>query len=1109
MRYTFSITVAAFLFALTLLPNDDPLSAADELGVRVPEGFEISLYADDELAHDIFSMTIDSQGRVVVAAPGYVRILEDTNGDGKADTAKQFSDGPANGAQGLYFHGNDLLCTGDAGLLRYRDQNGDDNADGPPDLFLKMRTGEEHTAHAIRRGPDGWWYILAGNEGRITSAYATRETSPIRAPRDGALIRLSPKLDGGEIISDGYRNPYDFDFHALGDAYVFDSDDERDVSLPWYRPTRVFHALPASNAGWVSKSWKHPDYFIDMPTVTASCGRGSPTGVECYRHHQFPPKYRGALFVLDWTFGRVLALPLRPHGSTFAAEPIEFITSVGSFGFAPTDAAVGVDGSLYVSVGGRGTRGGVYRISYKGQETGVIAWDTTAATPEEKLAVCLRAPQPLSSWSRAVWMPMARSVGRGPFLAAAENASLSAEARIRAIEIVTELFDGFDEDTLLRLSKSQPAAVRARAVWSHGRTDGDDPEMAVVARFLDDPDLLVQRSALEAILGADPESEWQPIIPELASLLHSRDRSVRQLAGRVAARLPREIDALLTARLSPVDSKGRLTRALARVERSNTVDDESLAISLHALDAATNSTAKLEALRVIQLSLGDVGPREGMPPAFDGYHSRIELEKMERLLDPLRIKLAKLYPTRDRDVDHELLRVLAVLHPYNAGLLDRVLADVTADSDPVDDIHRLLVTTRIPVERTKQQQALIAGALVGLEAKIIKRGYRQDQHWDERIAELYKRQVELDPMLPASIVAQKGFGRPGHVLFMSEFAAEQVQPAVESFVRMIQADPEYQWTNNVVFAIGESENAEHRELVRAQYERFAVRSAVVMALAEKPGDDDRTKFVEGLGSSQIEVLTACLDALEKLPPKRDAAEQAALVATLRRLGANPAELKLRERVARVLERATGETFGFEFGEAGYRPQPLVVEKWTDWLRRNFPEEAARQEAAAAAEMYQLKKLLLAAKWDDGDPDRGRKVFETRSCAQCHGGRQALGPDLSGVASRFSRDDLFVAIVLPDRDVSPRYQTTMIQTSDGKSYTGRVIYEAVDGIILRNASNQTFRIEPSQIEDRRALNTSLMPSGLLKGIAPSDVADLYAYLRSLGTGIVASSSTGAE
>ncbi|MEI8018604.1 MAG: hypothetical protein WCH39_10430, partial [Schlesneria sp.] len=142
---------------------------ADEIGVKVPEGFEVTEFAGNELAHDIYSMTLDSKGRVVVAGAGFVKILVDNNGDGKADEAKLFSEVPKNGAQGMYFHGRSLVCIGDGGLLRLDDTNGDDKADGPPDNFLKLKTGGEHDVHSIQLGPDGWWYLIAGNNAGISS----------------------------------------------------------------------------------------------------------------------------------------------------------------------------------------------------------------------------------------------------------------------------------------------------------------------------------------------------------------------------------------------------------------------------------------------------------------------------------------------------------------------------------------------------------------------------------------------------------------------------------------------------------------------------------------------------------------------------------------------------------------------------------------------------------------------------------------------------------------------------------------------------------------------------------------------------------------------------
>src|SRR6185369_275064 len=108
----FARFVFAATFAAACVWSARASFADDETGVTVPPGFTVTKYADDSLAHDIFSMTIDSLGRVVVSGPGYVKILLDTDGDGKADTAQLFADGPATGAQGLCFFGRDLLCSG-------------------------------------------------------------------------------------------------------------------------------------------------------------------------------------------------------------------------------------------------------------------------------------------------------------------------------------------------------------------------------------------------------------------------------------------------------------------------------------------------------------------------------------------------------------------------------------------------------------------------------------------------------------------------------------------------------------------------------------------------------------------------------------------------------------------------------------------------------------------------------------------------------------------------------------------------------------------------------------------------------------------------------------
>lgn len=1078
----------------------------DEIGVTVPQGFTVTKFSDDALAHDIFSMAIDSQGRVVVSGAGYIRILIDSDGDGKADTTKQFADGPATGAQGMCFFGRDLLCTGDGGLIRYRDADGDDVADGPPDTFLKMETGGEHNAHAIRRGPDGWWYLITGNTSLITSGYATLPTSPVKEPMGGAVLRLKPDLSGGEVFAHGFRNAYDFDFDAHGELYVYDSDSERDVSLPWYLPTRLFQVLPSAHHGWVTDSWLIPDYFLDAAPVAASTGRGSPTGVACYRHNQFPEEYRGSMFILDWTFGRVFNVPLTKHGATFVGMPQEFMTHRGEFGFAPTDIEVGKDGSLYVCVGGRGTHGTVYKVTYTvnektSSEAAPFPTLTDGSTTDQRVAACLNALQPNSSWSRTQWVPMAKALGADNFLAAAFDERLTAGQRVRAIEILTEIFSGIPAESGTALTKVRSPEVRARVAWSLGVKPVPALAPEVMIALLGDTDALVRRRALEAIptAGVNP----YPLVAALAQRMNDDQRSVRIAAAKLVPDLDTSSFKAVSDSARRLGWQAALTNTLGFIRRTQanggTVNTYALDIGRRILEGEHSRDLKLEAVRVMQIALGDLGPGETtLSPVFDGYRSPLDLSKFERDLDPLRITLSKQFPTGDRLLDIELSRLTAMIMPLNNPLLDKVVSQITDKSNPVDDIHYLAVAGRIPVPRSKKQQAAIARALVRVDAKLKLNHLSQDQNWNERVGEIYSRLVELDEDLPVKLIAQPDFGRPGHVLFLSRLPEKHLSEAQRAFATAVASDTDYPWNNDMVFVFGMGQKTEYLSLIRRQFDKYELRMAVLMVLASSPEDRDREKFVAGLDLPAVDVLTTCVDALEKLPTKRDGAELVSLVKLLRRLGTDESEFPLRERVVKLLQRdgKVKEDHHFVFGPEGYGPQPEAIESWTTWASQEFPSESSKILGSADADFSTLKASLATINWTRGSEDRGRKLFTARGCAQCHAGGSGLGPDLAGCAGRFSREDLFAAIALPNRDVSPRYQTLLVETKSGKVFTGLVVYESVEGLLLRNGTNQTFRIEAGDIESKRYLPNSLMPSGLLKDLGSEELADLYAYLKSL-------------
>ena len=243
-------------------------------------------------------------------------------------------------------------------------------------------------------------------------------------------------------------------------------------------------------------------------------------------------------------------------------------------------------------------------------------------------------------------------------------------------------------------------------------------------------------------------------------------------------------------------------------------------------------------------------------------------------------------------------------------------------------------------------------------------------------------------------------------------------------------------------------------------------------------------------------MRASIQALELLPASEEAMYQFALLDALRRLGADRPERLLRDRVARLLYHNLGQDFGYQYGRATSEPQTQAVAAWTDYLRQRFPDEAAHSLKSSAEQIAALQNLLSIVKWEAGARDRGQDLFQKHSCAGCHNTRTAVGPDLAGIGKRFSRDDLFTALALPNQDVSPRYNTTLIETTRGKVVSGLIVYESADGVTLRDSTNQTIRIEADEIAFRQELATSLMPTGLLDGLQPQDLADLYAYLRSL-------------
>ncbi len=360
---------------------------------QLPEGFQIErlFTVPRETMGSWVCLGLDDRGRLIASDQdnrGLFRITPGKVGTQESTRIEKLKVNMS-GVQGmLHAFGSLYVCANGgpgSGLYRLTDTHGDDQYDKVEKL-KSIRGGGEHGPHALRLSPDGKGILLlCGNhtlppEGfqasRIPSNWAEDHLLPrqwdanghavgIMAP-GGYVARTDPEGKTWEMLSIGYRNPYDMAVHPDGEMFVYDADMEWDLGMPWYRPTRVNHATSGSELGWRSGTGKWPAYYPDSLPAMIDIGPGSPVGVELGAGAKFPAKYQNALYICDWTFGTIYALHLQPSGSTYKAKREEFVSRSA---LPLTDLVVGKDGALYFIVGGRGTQSELYRVSYTGNES--------------------------------------------------------------------------------------------------------------------------------------------------------------------------------------------------------------------------------------------------------------------------------------------------------------------------------------------------------------------------------------------------------------------------------------------------------------------------------------------------------------------------------------------------------------------------------------------------------------------------------------------------------------------------------------------------------------------------------------------------------------------
>jgi putative membrane-bound dehydrogenase-like protein len=1081
-----------------------PVSAADlvtvpALGLRVARGFRVTLFADDNLATDIYALAIDPRGNVVVTSQGYIRTLFDRNNDGLADAAEDLAS-TTTGGMGLCFDGSGLMFVGDGALWRFRDENGDGQPDGPPEKLLSVAFAE-HGGHAVRKGPDGAWYLIGGNDAKFDLTQINASSIPGRTIEGGALIRLGADGHGAEVVAHGFRNPYDFDFNAEGDIFAYDSDCERDYFLPWYTPTRIYHIAPGGHHGWrlegYLRSWARRDYFTDTVGFLADLDRGSPTGVACYEHLQFPEYYRGGLFALDWTFGRVYFLPLAPqvNGSTYRSAPEVFLEAIGTSGFAPTDVAVGPDGSLYISSGGRKSRGAVYRIQYTAEPARLALATGWRATAVSQLHEVLMAPQPLEAWSRAVWVPLAVQLGPEPFAAIAADNKASSDQRVRAMEILTEIHGGLASATAARAALANAATVRARVAWSLAVAPTENAS-AILLGLARDSSPYVRCRALEALRRHSGTMDLVTLQQALAANLAHPDRRVHQAAALLATDLPEPAWKALWSQQQSGLLQARLTAALAHVWRSGSSQINTAAVetALVVLKQTGLPDLRVQALRLIMLGLGDYRLEKPSAEVYTAYESALSVSNDKALMARLQLALVKLLPSGDVAVDLEAARLLAVIQADDSTIPGQLVGFFNDRSTATSDFHYLVVFSRLKTPAVTNHTGKIAKAILSLDGKLSSLQQRPKQTWDGRLDEVVAALIKNDAKLADALMRHPEFPRAAHVHLVTLLGSERYLPCARLFFNAVRRNAEFMWSEPLIELLSTLPAEEVHPLFRRQLSNASLRDRLLIELSSKPLVEDRDKFVAALGSSRPETVRACMSALLQLP--NDPASVKAQIATLRVLRGLLQEAKeqtARAQALALLTRLSGQKFAIQEmgGDLARTYQPVF-----DWFVAKHPGILRQLDSDDQENQAQWDQLYRSTPWNQGNASRGAALFNERGCGICHGGSRLIGPDLAGAAQRFSPVDLMNAVVFPSRDIAPAYRMTTFALRDGQIYSGLVAFESADGVIIQTGMGSTKRLAEGEIVSRQRSNISFMPTGLLAGINPQRLADLYAYLQTL-------------
>jgi len=968
-----------------------------------------------------------------------VRLVEDRDGDGRADHATVFADGfnkleDGTAAGVLAFNGK-VYFANIPNLWLLRDDNGDGRADTRKVLYTGFGVRYEisgHDLHGLRLGPDGRIYFSIGDR----ALHVTRpDGSVVSNPDSGAVLRCEPDGSHLELVHTGLRNPQDLAFDEFGNLFTCDNNSDGGDASRWvyvveggdsgWRTGYQWHEFPVSRGPWNNERlW---DVKSDVPAAyllppIANPDIAGPSGVTYTGGVGLPPDWQGRFLVVDFRGGPtnsgVWGLQNKPKGASF--ELVESKKLV--WGTLATDVECGYDGGVYFSDWVTGWvpmgKGRIYRVINP-----QTAADPSVAQVRQLLAKGL-AGQPVEELVKLLAHADMR-------VRTAAQFELTRRRELPALS-----------DVALR---GQDRRARLHAVWSFRTLDVPPAEAINVLRpLLADGDDEVRAQAAK-VLG---ERGDVAAGDELLRLFHDPSARVRFFGATAAGRL-------------------RLDCTAAAIDLLRENDDRDAYLRHAAVMALAGRGSVPEMLK----SANDSSPavRVGV------------LLALRRLASP---EVARFLNDPDPRIVLEAARAINDA-PIDAAT-ERLAALATASSGISPGKLESLILAR----------ALNANFRIGSAASAA-----LVAHFAQRRDAPEFLRVEVLHMLGDWGKASTRDRVTGvyHPLSARDqsIANDAVRPLLPEILRSAP-DPVRVAAAALVQTVGMTDTAVLLDLVNGSRFSGEARAAALTALAEQKAPqlpaavDAALKTKDGTLRRAAILASATLSdgptRLRNLVASGSPRDQQAAFAAVARLPADQADQILAASLDRLLNGKVVPEARLDLVAAAEARQSSGA---VDARLRRYRESFANGDDLAPW------RDALAG----GDASRGRRIFQEQAdvqCVRCHsikGEGGNAGPDLAGIGKRQPREYLLESIVFPAKHIAQGWETVTVRVKSGDTFAGVLRSEDDRQLLLLDPEKGEVRLDKATITGRRGGQTA-MPTDIAQPLTKFDLRDLVEFLSGL-------------